>query len=95
MESNIQYQFRGHTYKAIVYLSLQEDGCFIFCSPQDKAIILEFGHEIDIKTDCEKVIQLRITNDKLLEIKTAILDACKKLPAFIAFVQKSKSGTLQ
>lgn len=95
MDHIIQYQFRGNNYTAWVLLSLREDGCYLFCSPLDQEILMEFGAEIDIVTDCEKVIQKRISNSALYEIKTAILEAAKKLPSFTSFVQmQERKGSM-
>ncbi len=78
----INFYFRGQAYTANAHLSLQEDGCYIFCIIEDKALIAEFGTDIDIHTDCDHVLSSKDTNDCIDALKTAILDAVKQLAQF-------------
>lgn len=90
MEHTIDFHFRGKLYAATVYLSLQEDGCYIFAFFKDKDLITEFGSDVDIHTDCMEVLPDKVTNDHVTALKTAILEAVKKLPQF----QEQKSPKL-
>ena len=56
MDFKIHFLFRGASYSAIPYISFDEDPCFIFVTLEGEELIKEFGEEINIKTDCEKVL---------------------------------------
>jgi hypothetical protein len=84
MVNHIHFNFRGQSYPATVHLSLQDDGCYIFTFLEDKALIAEFGSDIDIATDCIDVIPDHTTNDAITTLKVAILEAVKQLPEFHA-----------
>lgn len=82
MGNRILFQFKGKEYTAIVQLSLQEDGCYIFTFLQDPELISLYGSDIDITTDCVDVLYDHIINDEISALKIAILEAVKQLPAF-------------
>ena len=82
MDHCISFVFRGQEYTAKAHLSLQADGCYIFTFLQDSELIAEFGSDIVFETDCEVVLPGQVSNDKLLSLKTAILEAVKALPSF-------------
>jgi hypothetical protein len=83
MDHGILFQFQGKEYTAVVHLSLEQDGCYIFTFLNDTDLISEFGKDIDIHTDCEKVLPDRIFNDSITSLKVAILSAVKKMPQFL------------
>lgn len=82
MEHQINFTYKEQIYPAKVVLSLQDDGCYVFCIIQDSQLIREFGSDIDIPTDGELVLPDRIIGKEVIEFKTAILEAVKKIPEF-------------
>ena len=82
MDFKVQFLFRGTYYSAISYLSFDEDPCFIFVSLEGDELIKEFGEEISIKTDCEKVLPKKDSYPELEELRHAIFEAVKQTPLF-------------
>ncbi len=91
MDHRISFHFQGKEYTAVVHLSIEQDGCYIFTFLNDTDLISEFGKDIDIHTDDEKVLPDRIFNDCITSLKIGILDAVKKMPQFLEHQSKRLS----
>lgn len=83
----IFFHSKGKEYTAKAHLSLQEDGCYVFAFLEDD-LIIEFGPDVDIETDCVTVVPDSSNNDSVTALKAAILEAVKKLPQVEAQVPK-------
>lgn len=88
MDYSVNFIFQGKLYAAEIVLDLSEDPCFVFAFLHDDALIERFGGDIDIKTDCEKVLPGKILDAQLLELKTAILSAVKHTDQFKLAIDK-------
>ena len=82
MDFKVQFHFRGASYNAIPYISFEEDPCFIFITLEGEKVVKEFGEEISIKTDCEKVLPKKDSYPELEELRKAIFDAVKETQPF-------------
>ncbi|RYE28947.1 MAG: hypothetical protein EOP48_33000 [Sphingobacteriales bacterium] len=51
MEKPLVFEFEGKKRLATVYISLQDDGCFLFTAVHDEEIIDRFGDDIDFELD--------------------------------------------
>jgi hypothetical protein len=84
MDCFVYYTFRGKVCAARAFFSFEQEPYFIFLWLFDSALINEFGDEISIKTDLEKVLSRKNDYKGLMELEEAIFAALKKEPAFIA-----------
>ncbi len=83
MELNVQFKFRNKRYSCSAFIDTSADPCFVFIILEDKALIKEFGEEVTLKTDCEKLLPKADDFAELVELRQAIFVAVKKLPEFI------------
>lgn len=90
MDLTIQFIFRNKLYSCIVCIDSSEYPCFVFVTLTDKELISEFGDDITIKTDCEKLLPKRDDYAELIELRQSIFDVTKMIPEFIAAKRKMK-----
>lgn len=83
MESNLVFTFRNRQNTCNVCIDNSEYPCFIFVTLDEKSLIEEFGEELTIKTDCEKLLVRNDDYTELVELRQAILDAVKLMPEFM------------
>src|SRR4051812_9929195 len=79
MDLSVQFTFRNKNYTCNIYIDSSADPCLIFVILFDKEIISEFGDEVTIKTDCEKLLPKKDDYPKLIELRQAIFDSVKKI----------------
>ncbi|HVE60745.1 MAG TPA: hypothetical protein VNA26_02935, partial [Chitinophagaceae bacterium] len=74
---------------------------YIFVLLISPEIIKEFGDEISIKTDCEKLLPKKDDYPQLVRLRQSIFDAIKIIPEFLAAKEKmillnqSQAGNLK
>jgi hypothetical protein len=76
-------------FSAMVFFSFEETPFFIFVMFKNKDLILEFGDEITIKTDCERVLPKKDDDPALHELRLAVFNAARHTEAFLNARQKA------
>jgi len=82
MDFLVQFTFQNKISKAAFFIDYKEEPCFIFVLLQDEELIKEFGDELTLKTDCEQVLELGPSNNKLDNLRLAIFEAVKTTKKF-------------
>ena len=83
MELNLQFTFRNKDHSCNIYIDSTAHPCYIFVILTDKELIKEFGDEITIKTDCEKLLPKKDDYAQLVELRESIFSAVKTIPEFV------------
>jgi len=84
MDLNKRFTFRNKDYRCNIYIDSTAHPCFIFAILLDKDLISEFGDEITIKTDCEKLLPKKDDYTELIKLRQSIFNAVKTIPEFIS-----------
>jgi len=83
MDLELQYSFRRKVHTCKAYIDVSKSPCFIFIDLWSKDLILEFGEEIAIKTDCESLLPREDDYPELICLRQAIFDSIKSTPEFL------------
>jgi len=94
MDAKIEFLFREKLYKAQMFVDGSELPCLVFVILYDKDLVEEFGDEIVLKTDCEKILPRRDDVGALVELTEAIFAIARNTPAFLAVKDKWKNEGL-
>lgn len=86
-DTQINFNYKGKTYRANIIISIQDDLKVIFTTLNDSDLIEKFGRDIDFQTDLDKVVQGNVWSKELNELQVCILESVKKNSDFI--IQKS------
>ncbi|HEY0355621.1 MAG TPA: hypothetical protein VGC29_05420 [Flavisolibacter sp.] len=92
MDYTIKFIFNAKLYPATILLDFKETPCFVYAYLKDPGLISRFGTDIDIKTDCYKVLPGKILDPGLLELKAAIFNVVKNTEQFQ--MERARSGQL-
>jgi hypothetical protein len=88
MNANIDFIFRKKLYKAELFFDDSEYPCFVFVIIHDKALIEEFGDEITLKTDLQKLLPKKDDYPELVGLREAIFSIAKNTAVFLAGKEK-------
>ena len=84
MDLSIQFIFRKKLFSCTVLIDKSEYPCYIFVLFEDNDLIKEFGDEITIKTDCDRLLAKKDDYPELVELRQSIFNVVKIIPEFIA-----------
>jgi hypothetical protein len=87
MEETVQFLYKEKLYPCEAYIDYTEFPCFVFIILSDKGLVQEFGDEITIKTDLEKVLPRKDDYPELVELRKAIFDSVKYTGRFLQIKQ--------
>jgi hypothetical protein len=87
MDSIVEFLFRGKLYSAEVFFDTSAMPFYIFCLLYDADLVSEFGQDLTIKTDLEKLLPKKDDCKELVELRQAIFNAARNTSEF----QKAKA----
>lgn len=79
---DIEFPFRNKIHGCDIYIDSSAYPCFVFVTHADQELIDEFGEDVTIKTDCLKLLRKKDDYPRLIELRLAIFEVVKLLPAF-------------
>jgi len=88
MDSETQFSFRNTHYFCKTYVDSSAHPCYVFVILLDNGLIHEFGEELTIKTDCEKLLPRTDDHPRLVALRQAIFDSLKKTPELLLAQQQ-------
>ena len=89
LDTTIVFAFRDQLFPAVVFFSFEEKPFLIFVLIKDPDLILEFGEELTIHTDCDVVHCRRDDAPNLTELKLTIFQAVRYTEPFLQARQKA------
>ena len=92
MEETVQFLYKEKLYQCEAYIDYTEFPCFVFVILNDRGLMQEFGDEITIKTDLEKLLPRKDDYPELVELRKAIFDAVKYTGRFMRIKQQTLLG---
>ena len=83
MDFRIQFTFSQKFHEALVFFDYKIESCclFVFFEEGDD-LTKEFGDDISIETDMEKVLPMEHPYPEIEELRVAVFEAIKKTPEF-------------
>ena len=79
----IQFTFSKKVHEALVVVDYKIEPCYLFIYFNDgDDLVKEFGPDISIETDLEKVLPMDHSYPDIDELRLAIFEAVKKSPEF-------------
>lgn len=91
MDLEIQLPFRNKLYRCTVYIDISEDPCFVFIVLIDDELVIEFGEDVTLETDCVTLLPKADDYTELVALRQAIFDVVKTLPEFSVAQKKRKN----
>ncbi len=82
MDLKLKCSFRNRIFSCNAYIDSTDYPCYVFVELVDKELVSEFGEEVTIKTDFDKLLSRKDDYPKLVLLLVAILDSIKKTPEY-------------
>jgi hypothetical protein len=79
---NLEFFFRGKAFLCEAIIDNTDHPCYIFTIHKDPVIVNEFGEEISVKTDCNRVLPKEDDYPQLVELRMAIFNAATQTEEF-------------
>lgn len=89
MDTTIVFAFRDQLFPAVAFFSFEETPFLIFVLIKDPDLILEFGEELTIHTDCEKVQFRNSDSTEIRALKQTIFKAVRHTEPFLKAKEKA------
>ena len=93
MDAKIDFLFRKKLYEGKIFVDGSELPCLVFVILYDQELEEEFGDEITLKTDFEKLLLGKNDYKALAELKEAIFSIARNTAPFVAVKEKWASLT--
>ena len=82
MDFELHFNFRGKQYSCFSLIKVTEHPAIIISYPQAEELVNEFGEEITVRTDFEKLLHHDNEHPHLKSLQQIILDSAKSTPEF-------------
>lgn len=79
----LHFQFREKLYSCIAIIDTTDYPCYIFTIQKDPEIVREFGDEVSIKTDCERLLPKEDDHPQLMDLRLSIFRAITQTADFM------------
>lgn len=77
MSLQISFPFRQKSYEAKIWFAFNDEPCFLFITLFEEELIKEFGGEVSIMTDGDRLLPKHDDYTELIKLRTAIFNAVK------------------
>lgn len=82
MDLKLNFIFRDTCFSCNAFIDNTDYPCYLFVELTDKDLAREFGEEITIKTDFDKLLPEKDDYPGVMRLQDAILDSVKKIPGY-------------